>query len=276
MHIKKFTATGRPLDPDYLTNRIIMVVTAVIFVGGLAYKVLTGTGFWQSLGWGFGVAMTVFFSWALCREFDPDHDYSAFVAAGLTGAGVFFFYPPSFVGTIWLLLMIRMVNRSTGLSATIADSIVLSLLSAWFTFHGEWIYGLITVMAFYIDGRLPERNTRQVYFAIVNALIWVVVWIFRGFRPTFMEFSREFPVVPVLVLILLVPFIVSYRNVRSKGDNTGITLDPVRVIISQILAVFAGLQILLQSGYATMLPLYGAITGAILFYFATLVTRSNA
>ena len=105
----------------------------------------------------------------------------------------------------------------------------------------------------------------------MNALIWVTFWIFRGFTPTFIAFSSMFPVIPVLVVILFIPFVASYRNVRSKGDVTGEPLKPIRIISAQILAIFAGLQLLLQTGYSSMMPLYGAVAGSVLYFFGRLV-----
>ncbi len=221
-------------------------------------------------GWGFGAGISVFFAWAVCREIDPDHELSAFVAAGLTLVGVFFFYPPAFLGVVWLLLMLRIVNRTTGVPAFLLDSVILTLFSAWFTFQGYWIYGIITTVAFYLDSRLDLRSPRQLYFSLANALIIAVVWIAKGFPESFAYFPLTYPVVPVLVIVFFVPVIVSYRNVRSKGDLTGSPLRPARVISGQILAIVTGLQLILQSGYTTLLPLYGAIAGPALYWYFSL------
>ncbi|HYW94893.1 MAG TPA: hypothetical protein VE870_04850, partial [Bacteroidales bacterium] len=261
--------TGRPVDPGYPTNKAISIITIVVIIGGIIFKLSMGDAFWHSLGWGFGAGISVFLSWALCREIDPDHELSAFVAAGLTLVGVFFFYPPAFIGLVWLMLTLRIVNRTTGLKAYIQDSIILSLLSGWFTFQGYWIYGAITILAFLLDSLIEPRDKKQIYFALVNALILAVVWATRGFPATFAHYPLSYPVIPVLVIILFIPLMVSYRVVKSKGDDTGEELEPARIISAQILALFTGIQLILQSGYATMMPLYGAICGAaIYFYFA--------
>ena len=271
MDTRKFIATGRPVEWNYPTNRAISVITLVVVSGGIIYKLFSGEQLLHSLGWGFGVGFSVFFSWALCREVDPDHDLSAFVAAGLTLIGVFFFYPPTFIGLLWLILMLRIVNRTTGRKPYVQDSIILTLLSAWFTFQGYWIYGLITMIAFYLDSLLPSRHKRQIYFSLVNALIIIVIWIFKGYPATFANFPLAFPAVPVLIIILFIPLMLSYRNVRSVGDETGERLQPSRVISAQILALFFGIQLVLQSGYAPLLPLYGAISGAVIYYYVSII-----
>ncbi len=269
MNIRKYTATGRPVDPDYATNKAIMIITLVVLAGGFVYRMITGSGILPAIGWGFGAAFSVFLSWAVCREIDPDHDLSAFVAAGLTLVGIFFYYPPDFIGTFWLLSVLRVVNRTTGLRPYIQDSVVVSLLSAWLMFEGYWIYGLITIAAFAVDYILDHKIPQQMYFSLVNALFFLIIWILRGYRSTLENFPLTFPVIPVLIVILFLPLVVSYRKVTSTGDDTGEPLEPVRIMSAQILALFVGVQLYLQSGYAPMIPLYGAITGSLIYFYGS-------
>ena len=102
-------------------------------------------------------------------------------------------------------------------------------------------------------------------------MIIIVVWILKGYPATFSNFPQAFPAVPVLIIILFIPLIFSYRNVKSVGDETGERLEPYRVISAQILALLFGIQLVLQSGYAPLLPLYGAISGAAVNYYVSIL-----
>ena len=87
MNLRKISAIARPVDPSFLTNRAIALVTAVIVVGDFLRRQFTGADLLPSAWAAAGVGLAVFFAWALCREIDPDRDYSAFVAAGVALVG---------------------------------------------------------------------------------------------------------------------------------------------------------------------------------------------
>ena len=79
----------RPVDWNYPTNRLIILLTLGVLVLGTLYQlILGGLGFVSALGWGASTGLAVFVCWALTRELDPDDEYAAFVAAGLYLAGV--------------------------------------------------------------------------------------------------------------------------------------------------------------------------------------------
>ena len=106
--------------------------------------------------WGAGVGLTVFLSWALARELDPDNDHSAFVGAGLVSIGVFLWGLPHFLALFCLLVLGRIVNRSSGLSARTADSMAAVVLSGLLVYQGSWGFGLAAAMAAKLA--YPERQ----------------------------------------------------------------------------------------------------------------------
>jgi hypothetical protein len=84
----------------------------------------------------------VFLAWVLCRELDPDHDLSAFVAVGLALGGLFLWGLTRLVVLLWLILILRVVNRTMGLPAGILDSLAVLGLGIWLSFGGNWGYGV--------------------------------------------------------------------------------------------------------------------------------------
>ncbi len=267
MDKQKISTLGRPVDPKYPTNLAIIILTVTVFTGILIYAAIGGDDLWNSILRAVKIGAVVFFSWAICREIDPDHEYSALVASAFGLGGSLFFYPLSIAGSLWLVLLSRLINRTTGLKTLPMDAVILSLLSTWLLFSGSWIYGAVTALALFADSRLKPRNPGQVYFALGNALIICVIWILKGFDLPFTNFPPNYPFIFILTGVLFIPLLFSYRNVTSKGDQNNELLKPARVITAQILALITGLYMGLLEGYALMLPLYAAIAGASVSYY---------
>ena len=91
MKLHNFTSIGRTIDPRYSTNLAIFILAAIVTIAGAIKEYLAGTVILDSGVWGILAGITTFFAWALCRELDPDHELSAFIAAGLGILGLLFF-----------------------------------------------------------------------------------------------------------------------------------------------------------------------------------------
>ncbi|MGD2206818.1 MAG: hypothetical protein PVH17_08570, partial [Anaerolineae bacterium] len=181
MKFSDITALGRPIDPNYPTNRAIAALTLVVMIGGAAYRLFAGAALFDSMLWGVGAGLAVFLAWALARELDPDHALSAFVAAGLMLIGLFFLEPPNLLMLFWLLLVLRIVNRTTGLPARPLDSLAVLGLGGWLTLQGgNWIAGLATAAAFMLDGWLPSMLGRHRLFAVLALVVTVTLAVFHG------------------------------------------------------------------------------------------------
>ena len=156
-----FTALGRPIDPGYPTNRAIAVLSAIVMLAATIGQMLFGTAWLESTVWGAGVGVTIVLTWAVGRELDPDHDLSAFVGAALVLPGLLLFDLPAFLLVLWLLLALRIVNRTARQPAKPLDTVAVLGLGGWLTWQGNWVAGLITAAAFLFDGLLsatPPAN----------------------------------------------------------------------------------------------------------------------
>ena len=71
------------IDFNYKTNQLVVLLTlAASAVGWLV------TGAFLS---GLSIGVGVFLTWALAREIDPKHDYSALLAAGFSLINLFYY-----------------------------------------------------------------------------------------------------------------------------------------------------------------------------------------
>jgi hypothetical protein len=280
MKMQDVTALGRPLDPNYATNRAIALLAGLVVVGsGLARLWLAGDGLLEAALWGIGAGLAVFLAWALGRELDPDHDLSAFAGAGLTTMGLFFLPRPGLLALFWMLPAVRVVNRTTGLPARLLDSLLLLGLGAWLTWQQGWVYGLATAGAFLLDARLAPRLARQLFFAAVSAAAALVLPLLNG-----QGFQAERLTAPLFaataaVAALMVVVIGTTRALEATGDETGEPLNPVRVRAGQALA--AGTALLVawwqgQAGIEALMPLWAALLGVALYRLGLLGAQRRA
>lgn len=212
--------------------------------------------------------MAVFFAWALCRELDPDHDLSAFVATGLALVGLFFWDLPNLGALLWVLLVVRIVNRTAGLPATALDSLAVLGLGGWLSAQGNWGYGVITTTALFLDSQLVPRNRRQILFAGLGIAITVVAAAMR--RAIWGEggVSPLAGLIGLGISVAFVPVVVGAGQVESVGDETGEVLRPVRVQMGQGLALLAGVEVAFwggELGLVSMMPLWAAALGGSIF-----------
>ena len=280
MKISDITTLGRtPIDPSYPTNRAIAALALVPTVTGAISRLLSCAALLESVLWGIGAGFVPFLTWALGRELDPDHDLSAFVGAGLV---LIAFLPPdmpSLVLILWLLLVLRIVNRSVGLAAKPLDSLGVLGLGAWLAWQGYWLVGLMTAVAFLLDGLLSQPLRYHLFVSGLAFVITVAIAIFHGEMT--MESGPTMPVViaSVVMVGLFTIVIATTRKVEAVGDATGKVLNPRRVQAAQVLALLTGLLFAWwagASGMMAMLPLWTAMVGVSLYRVANLfLSRSR-
>jgi len=268
MRLRDITALGRPIDPRFPTNRAIVVPALVVAIAGTLFRLLSGAALLESALWGMGAGFVVFLTWALGRELDPDHDLSAFVGAGLVLIPLLLFDTPSLLLTFWLLLLLRIVNRTGGLPARPLDSLAVLGLGAWLTWQGYWMAGLTTAAAFLLDGLLSPPLRTQRFVSGLAFVATLVLSIFHGDMA--MESGATMPVAVSSVLMagLFLVVIVTSREVQAVGDATGVPLNPRRVQAGHILALLTVLLLAWwagASGVVDLLPLWAAMVGVGLY-----------
>lgn len=270
MEMRNFTSIGRPIDPNYPTNRAIAILAALVAFGGTIFKLVTGLAFLQSALWGLSAGLAIFLTWAICRELDPDYDLSAFVAVGFAIIGLIIWGLPDASTLFWLLLLVRIVNRTTGLPATVFDSLGVLAFGSWLAFQGNWGIGVLTAVAFFLDAQLPSANQQQKLFAVLSAVAAVAALV-----TVTQAFGGDG--IPLALGIALGccgffwPVFAGSQTMATIADDTGRTLDGNRVQSGQILALVAGVEIAIwrgSLGLVAMMPLWSAVLGAAAYRWA--------
>ncbi|KGK99797.1 hypothetical protein LI82_00935 [Methanococcoides methylutens] len=246
MDINRITSINRPLDPTYPTNRLIIgIIVIVLVVASLFHLSLSNTTI-ISIMYGITGGTSVFLVWAISREVDPDHDISAFVPVILSFIPVVVFGIHPVLPLLWLLLTLRIVDRSTGLKAGPFDTISVLLLSAFLTYQLTWIFGIITATAFFIDSKASSPNKMHLVASIIMLFISVFS-IFKG-NITAIEDITLIEITALLsMIILFIPSILDSRKLKSKGDMTGKSLDTLRVKMGKILLIITAILFVLTN-----------------------------
>jgi hypothetical protein len=267
------TTLGRLPDPRYATNRAIMALALAFAVAGAIFQSLRGADLSASISWGIGVGFVFFLAWALGRELDPDHDLSAFVAAGLALVPVLFVEAPSLMVILWLLLVLRLVNRTVGLPAKPLDSLGVLGFGAWLTWQGDWIVGLVTAGAFLLDGLLSPPLRYHLFVSGLALVATVLLTIFQGGMASGSGPTTAVAISSLAMAGLFLVVIATSRELRAVGDATGEPLHPRRVQAAQFLALTTALLFAWWAGAAgvqAMLPLWAAMLGVSLYRLAIL------
>jgi hypothetical protein len=268
------TTLGRtPIDPSYPTNLVIAALTSAVAIAGSIWRLISGVALLESALWGIGVSLALFLTWALGRELDPDHDLSAFVGAGLVLIALLLVGAPSLLPTLWLLLVLRLVNRTTGLPAKTLDSLGVLGLGTWLTWQGYWMTGLMTAVAFLLDGLLSPPLRSSLFVSGLAFVTTVVLSIFHAGMAMESGPTMLAMVFSVVVAGLFLPVIATTRELEALGDATGEVLNPRRVQAAQVLALLTALLFAWwagASGLITLLPLWAAMIGVGLYRLAVL------
>jgi len=278
MRPSDITAVGRSLDPRYPTNLAIGLLSLAFGAVRVATSLLSGANILESALWGIGAAFAVFLSWALGRELDPDHDLSAFVGAGLMALASLFSELPALIVILWLLVALRVVDRTVGLPARPLDSLALLGLGGWLTWQGHWIVGLMTAVAFLLDGLLARPLRYHLVLSGVAFVGTVVLSILHGNMA--MEGRPTIPLAisAAVMAALFLMVITTSREPQTVCDATGERLNPGRVRAAQILALLTALFYAWWGGIAgveALSPLWAAMLGVVLYRLVNLIFVRN-
>lgn len=267
MNLRNFSTLGRPLDMKYATNRAIAALVGLAMVALFVIQWTNAMPLLSALAWSFQAGIGVFLAWAIARELDPDHDLSAFVSAALMLALLWLFPLPNLLILFWLMLLIRVLNRSVGLPPTWMDLVGIFALTAWLCWQEGWMYGLLTTLVFLLDRFLLKSNHKIAWPFLISLGITV---LFVGLNPSLKlaNFDQTLFIASGMILIFFVLTTAISEKIKSVGDETGETLSEKRVKAAQWTAAFVALVLLLlqgETGFFNVLALWTSMTGVILF-----------
>jgi hypothetical protein len=271
--MQRFSSLGRPVDPAYPTNRAIATLSLLVAACGFGIRRLGGAPSPESFLWGVTLALAFFLAWAVARELDPDHDRSAFVAAGLSLIPHAVLGRPDFVAVLLVLVVVRTVNRTVGPAARPLDTLaVLGLvgISAW---RGHPVLAAAAAAGLALDATLKPPH--RVHLAAAGAAIALLgVGLGRSAAGTvglgLMDWAALAATLPFFALVR------ASGQPRTMSDREGLPLAGTRVRAGQCLAwaTLAGIVLFEgRVGLAALSPVWAALVGTGAYFSIGAPTR---
>jgi hypothetical protein len=174
----RFTSVARPIDPAYLTNRALLIVLPVagLLSAGLATFQDMGSG---PLSAAISGVLVAFAAWALTRELAPDYQGAAFVALALAWLAHVAFGTNRVLLLFVALVLVRAVNRSTGLPWRPLDTLGVIGFCAWAAINTQQpLILLIASLAFALDAILEDPL--RLHLLAAAACLAGFAWILMG------------------------------------------------------------------------------------------------
>jgi len=271
----RFTSIARPIDPAYLTNRALLIVLPLLMLasGGLASLYDMGGG---PAAAAFSGALAAFAAWALTRELAPDYSGAAFVALALAWIANVAFGATSVLLVFVALLLVRLVNRSTGPRWRLLDTLGVLGFCIWaaVSMRQPLILG-VTAVAFTLDATLREPLRRH-YFAAA-ACVPVFIWMLLGDAGLIADglTAWDWGLIGVSAGGIFLIAATSPEPV-SYCDTSPDRLDRVRVNAGLVIGWLAAVQALLANGPSAWLetPIWACII-AVFVSFADRIAKNR-
>ncbi len=155
------THLARSINPRYRTVRFGLAVVFISGLGGLGLGLQQGATLGDATARATNLVIATFLAWAVGRELDPDDPASATLASIVTLALTWWAGPASVAALTTLLILTRLVARTTGKAPTALDQMALVALGVWASITAfGWIAALGLSFATARDVRLPGSTSR--------------------------------------------------------------------------------------------------------------------
>jgi len=244
----------------------------------LAILTWKGESFTAVLFSSFSTAVAVFLTWAVGRELDPAHEWSAFVALPFVFITAFTAGQPSLLVPFFVLLCCRMITRICGLQPTKSDAFLLLVMATALYFNNLYIALPFLLLLFILDAVLKPANSFQFASALVTFFGYIILLIF--FQPRFSVLFQNstsvfYPVSAITLVAASGAFVTFYtRHDRVIDDLNVSVISNLRLNLIRfatatwiIAEIFSGGMINLLQVY----PVIAAYVGIFIYHLARLI-----
>jgi hypothetical protein len=229
--VYRFTSIARPVDPAYPTNRALLFLVPAA-AAAAALLGLAGFGGDASVAtMAVAAALATFGAWALTRELAPDDNPAAFVSFVFAFGAELLWGPMTVIPLFVALVLVRIVNRSTGLPPRLTDAVLVTGFVVWAMGRlGDPLVGVAAAIAFFLDASLAKPARRQLVPGFVCLAASMVFVVRDGVdMPALAQLDGVTFWLVMAVLTAYAVVILATRDCVSVGDVSGERLDAARV-----------------------------------------------
>ena len=214
------------------------------------------------------MGLSVFLSWALARELHPDAPMAAFVAVGLSSIALWFWPYPDLQLLFFILLILRLINRSTGIPARIPDLVLMICYTAWLLYGGQLIAGILATAAFWSNSKAPEPQAAHKYAALLTGLLTILAIAQDPFQTWPGSISISTNIIIIALSTAFALFIRTVKEVKSRTDATDTPLHLHRLRSAQAIVLLAVAVFSLWHGdtfFSRLSPIWASFGGIFLY-----------
>lgn len=275
----RLSALVRGYDLRLGYNRAILGLSALGALMAALVHLAEGSAPGEAMWRAVAAGVVVFAAAAIAKELDPDRPRAAVVAAIVAAVGAWLLRLNTLdvlTALLWLLLAVRLVNRSTGRRPKASDALALLAVATWLVWRGFPLFGALAGYVLLLDARL--RDGRRLHAALGgSALVSIAVaWALGGVDFTPIPSGPWLTAALLAVSVAFIPIILTCYTVAATADATGAPLNGSRVQAGQAVALGSGLSLASWqglSGVALLFALWAAFLGIVGYYW--LITRAR-
>lgn len=272
--IGAYIGLGRPIDLEDNTTRVALV-SALLSMAAVTAWLLTGNiDVMDAAMGGVGAALAFLFSFMLAQELDPDRKLGGIIGGFLTLVATLYLGEGNIVVMLWLLFVIRMLNRTSGSRHKIGDNVIIIGISAWLGSQGFWLYPLITASVYALETQIPGGYFRSWYLAGLA----LCTCFFADFNFLVQNLSMVYVWLMCATFIIFLPEIRAAMFTEAKGDRNNKHINPRRLQMAQgvFLMVVVALSYLHGDSQAqSLVPAFMAAIGCGLYLVPALMQKKK-
>lgn len=270
-----YLGLGRPIDLYDGTTRLAVLCTIITAVAVTVWKSMSGLGFYDAGMSGVGTALGFLFSFVIAQELDPDRKLGGIVGGGLTIICSVMFGEGNILVLLWLLFILRLLNRTSGDHHRIGDNILIIGMAVWLGVEGFWLYPLMTGAIYALESQITGGRFRSLYLAGIA----MAGAIFANFSDIAPSLSMLYIYIIGFAFIIFLPELRVAAFTQFKGDKSGKRISYKRLQTAQ--GVFLLICFLLPFFHGdeqalALMPALMAAIGCGCYLFASLLQQKIA
>ena len=223
--ISKYLGLGRPIDFGEKVNKVAMLTSIFICVAVTLWKTSSGMDSGEAVMFSMTSGLGFLLSYIIALELDPDRQLGGLIGGALTVLGYYFFGAGNITVMLWLLFILRMLNRSSGDRHRIGDNVIIIASAVWLGKEGFWVYPLLTGAAYILESQIKGGYFRSLYLAGIS----LAGLIIAEFSKESVVLTMDMIVLNCFAIILFLPEIRIAEYTQAKGDKNGKRLIPKRL-----------------------------------------------
>ena len=223
--ISKYLGLGRPIDFGEKVNKMAMLTTIFICVAVTLWKTSSGMDSGEAVMFSMTSGLGFLLSYIIALKLDPDRQLGGLIGGALTVLGYYFFGAGNITVMLWLLFILRMLNRSSGDRHRIGDNVIIIASAVWLGKEGFWVYPLLTGAAYILESQIKGGYFRSLYLAGIS----LAGLIIAEFSKQSVVLTMDMIVLNCFAIILFLPEIRIAEYTQAKGDKNGKRLIPKRL-----------------------------------------------